>query len=120
MEVVHPQASTFPVNSDPFIQLVQPSLNLERTTSTNMSFLPRQQPIDFDAYDTPAPSAGNASTGSTSGTKRGRDGKEKESFKCPHPGCGQAYSRMEYMKRHQRKRKRIPILFVLDGVGKLM
>ncbi|WVF66257.1 hypothetical protein IAT40_000997 [Kwoniella sp. CBS 6097] len=37
------------------------------------------------------------------GRGRGKDGKEKETFACPFPGCGQTYSRMEYMKRHQRK-----------------
>ncbi|OCF33207.1 hypothetical protein I316_05252 [Kwoniella heveanensis BCC8398] len=37
------------------------------------------------------------------GRGRGKEGKEKETFACPHPGCGQTYSRMEYMKRHQRK-----------------
>ncbi|KAL7419960.1 hypothetical protein Q5752_004923 [Cryptotrichosporon argae] len=31
------------------------------------------------------------------------DGREKETFGCPFPGCGQSYSRMEYLKRHQRK-----------------
>ncbi|KAK8845332.1 hypothetical protein IAR55_006045 [Kwoniella newhampshirensis] len=36
---------------------------------------------------------------------RGKEGKEKESFGCPFPGCGQLYSRMEYLKRHQRKHK---------------
>ncbi|WVQ76431.1 hypothetical protein IAR50_006098 [Cryptococcus sp. DSM 104548] len=42
---------------------------------------------------------------STGGSGRGRnkDGKEKETFACTYPGCGQSYSRMEYLKRHQRK-----------------
>ncbi|RXK37673.1 hypothetical protein M231_05085 [Tremella mesenterica] len=35
---------------------------------------------------------------------RGREnGKEKETFGCPFPGCNQFYSRLEYLKRHQRK-----------------
>ncbi|ORX34579.1 hypothetical protein BD324DRAFT_594403 [Kockovaella imperatae] len=34
---------------------------------------------------------------------RAGNGKEKETFGCPYPGCGQSYSRMEYLKRHQRK-----------------
>ncbi|WVO17669.1 hypothetical protein L204_105366 [Cryptococcus depauperatus] len=42
-------------------------------------------------------------TTSGGGRNRGRDGKEKESFACLFPGCGQTYSRMEYLKRHQRK-----------------
>ncbi|ORY31969.1 hypothetical protein BCR39DRAFT_524873 [Naematelia encephala] len=38
------------------------------------------------------------------GGRRGKDGgKDKETFGCPYPGCGQSYSRMEYLKRHQRK-----------------
>ncbi|CAK9786262.1 hypothetical protein CC85DRAFT_308173 [Cutaneotrichosporon oleaginosum] len=31
------------------------------------------------------------------------DTKEKMTFGCAFPGCGQTYSRMEYLKRHQRK-----------------
>lgn len=57
-----------------------------------------RETIDFGQYDSPAPTT-------SYGTKRGRDGKEKESFRCSHPGCGQTYSRMEYLKRHQRKRE---------------
>jgi hypothetical protein len=56
--------------------------------------------------------------------KRAKPGEKKESFPCTFPGCGQVrdpllranpsqnitdtfqtYSRMEYLKRHQRKRK---------------
>ena len=52
--------------------------------------------------------------------RRSKEGKEKETFRCAFPGCGQVrelscfagenadsdqtYSRMEYLKRHQRKR----------------
>ena len=60
--------------------------------------------------------------------RRTKEGKEKETFGCSYPGCGQVsllspsplafrtrrdihaddlkvYSRMEYLKRHQRKRE---------------
>ncbi|ODN97010.1 hypothetical protein I350_07988 [Cryptococcus amylolentus CBS 6273] len=50
----------------------------------------------------PPPPAPTTSTGG-SGRGRNKDGKEKESFACTFPGCGQSYSRMEYLKRHQRK-----------------
>ncbi|WWC85585.1 uncharacterized protein L201_000449 [Kwoniella dendrophila CBS 6074] len=42
-------------------------------------------------------------TPSSSGRSRGKEGKEKETFACTYAGCGQVYSRMEYLKRHQRK-----------------
>ncbi|WWC97388.1 hypothetical protein V866_004267 [Kwoniella sp. B9012] len=42
-------------------------------------------------------------TPTSSGRSRGKEGKEKETFACNFPGCGQNYSRMEYLKRHQRK-----------------
>ncbi|ADV24752.1 C2H2 zinc finger protein Zas1A [Cryptococcus gattii E566] len=44
-----------------------------------------------------------STTGGGGGRGRGKDGKEKETFACTFPGCGQTYSRMEYLKRHQRK-----------------
>nr|XP_019048500.1 hypothetical protein I302_02272 [Kwoniella bestiolae CBS 10118]OCF27430.1 hypothetical protein I302_02272 [Kwoniella bestiolae CBS 10118] len=42
-------------------------------------------------------------TPTSSGRSRGKEGKGKETFACTFPGCGQNYSRMEYLKRHQRK-----------------
>ncbi|WRT63453.1 uncharacterized protein IL334_000358 [Kwoniella shivajii] len=42
-------------------------------------------------------------TPTSAGRSRGKEGKEKETFACSFVGCGQTYSRMEYLKRHQRK-----------------
>ncbi|WWD22281.1 hypothetical protein CI109_106772 [Kwoniella shandongensis] len=50
--------------------------------------------------DSPVAVIGSANEGRSG---RGKEGKEKETFGCPFPGCGQMYSRMEYLKRHQRK-----------------
>lgn len=30
---------------------------------------------------------------------------DKETYLCPFPGCGQVYSRREYLRRHHRKRE---------------
>ncbi|WVQ81012.1 hypothetical protein IAT38_003119 [Cryptococcus sp. DSM 104549] len=51
--------------------------------------------------ESPTMAMGTPSEGGRSG--RGKEGREKETFMCQFPGCGQAYSRMEYLKRHQRK-----------------
>ncbi|WVQ93879.1 hypothetical protein IAU59_000957 [Kwoniella sp. CBS 9459] len=59
--------------------------------------MPARRPSGAGAID---PATGLPVEG---GRGRGKDGKEKETFACPFPGCGQTYSRMEYMKRHQRK-----------------
>lgn len=54
---------------------------------------------------TPVPGGGPpvARRGSTAIKSRGN--KDKETYACAFPGCGQSYSRMEYLKRHQRKRE---------------
>lgn len=64
-----------------------------------------QSPASVPAVKRTKRVAGQGDSNPGRAKRNERAEKDKETYPCPFPGCGQSYSRREYLRRHHRKRE---------------